>query len=191
MYMQYCEHLHVSFRIISHWVATYLSKVTLGAVSVGAAHKHSVCQVVLLPHSSEGTGATRVEQYVMVVLTSLLDSGERREEKGEREEGEREERREGGRERGRRGGREGGREGGGEGGREKGRRERGRRGGREGGRRRETGEERVIIRVWLGDWRQSACKFDCNAKWYGIQSGILEWIQDLLDWKCRQHNHPE
>ena len=156
MYMQYCEHLHVSLRIISHWVATYLSKVTLGAVSVGAAHKHSVCQVVLLPHSSEGTGATRVEQYVMVVLTSLLDSGERR-----------------------------------EGRREKGRRERGRRGGREGGRRRETGEERVIIRAWLGDWRQSACKFDCNAKWYGIQSGILEWIPDLLDWKCRQHIHPE
>ena len=71
---------------------------TLGAVSVGAAHKHSVCQVVLLPHSSEGTGATRVEQYVMVVLTSLLDSGERREgREGGREEGEREEGREGGR----------------------------------------------------------------------------------------------
>jgi len=160
MYMQYCEHLHVSLRIISHWVATYLSKVTLGAVSVGAAHKHSVCQVVLLPHSSEGTGATRVEQYVMVVLTSLLDSGERR-----------------------------------EGRREKGRRERGRRGGREGGEkdrdRRGKGKLHAIIRAWLGDWRQSACKFDCNAKWYGIQSGILEWIQDLLDWKCRQHNLPE
>ena len=98
---------------------------TLGAVSVGAAHKHSVCQVVLSPSNcSEGMRATGIEQYVMVVLTCLLDSGERR---GGRREGGR-----GGRE-GRKGGR-GGREEGREGGREEGRegeREEGREGERE------------------------------------------------------------
>ena len=163
MYMQYCEHLHVSLQIISHWVTTYLSKVTLGAVSVGAAHKHSVCHVVLSPSNcSEGMRATGIEQYVMVVLTCLLDSGERR----------------GGRREGGRGGREGRK--GGRGGREKGRSKTG------------EERVCAIIRAWLGGWCQSAGKFDkvvWNTVWnefwtYWIESVVNTFIPSSLVWWC-------